>query len=491
MKFLKIILLGLFLCGSMAYGGGGCQGLSERIFNLQNGNTVTGHATNGFVTYFTYKAENTGRITLQITNSHPVPVNWKIGVSQKKGDCTNMQNKAKDPLLSDAKFDVEKDKTYYIYMVPETARTEGFDFNAKIKFIPNTAGYITCKQGSSNGGELKPGQENIINADSNNLTFYHYRPNQNGTMYFPKFDNIEVAILKNYASNCDMANSMSYYKLDVERTIDLENGEDYYIYFKKIAGKNDVNNGRITPKFPYSNSGNVIVPDEDKECNLMKEFTNFKSDLNWPDCNDGPHAFCMNFKSWLPANRYLSNGYVKLKPFSDGKLVAKNLDQATKNTRFEITQIAPTGNRCPIRHEVTEYEVKQGETYYVLINYADNGRYHYALDLIPKGSPGGNPGVSSCKDMIGISSTVSTDNAPNCDHGFCKEVKTTNTMNGYFRIIPDSNGNLSVGTDNPNVKVSISKTGPVVGAVCPVEPVKNSDSLDNAKKGETFKCNSV
>lgn len=486
MKFLKIILLGLFLCGSMAYGGGGCQGLSERIFNLQNGNTVTGHATNGFVTYFTYKAENTGRITLQITNSHPVPVNWKIGVSQKKGDCTNMQNKAKDPLLSDAKFDVEKDKTYYIYMVPETARTEGFDFNAKIKFIPNTAGYITCKQGSSNGGELKPGQENIINADSNNLTFYHYRPNQNGTMYFPKFDNIEVVILKNYTSNCDMANSMSYYKLDVERTIDLENGEDYYIYFKKIAGKNDVNNGRITPKFPYSNSGNVIVPDEDKECNLIKEFTNFKSDLNWPDCNDGPHAFCMNFKSWLPANRYLSNGYVKLKPFSDGKLVAKNLDQATKNTRFEITQIAPTGNRCPIRHEVTEYEVKQGETYYVLINYADNGRYHYALDLIPKGSPGGNPGVSSCKDMIGISSTVSTDNAPNCDHGFCKEVKTTNTMNGYFRIIPDSNGNLSVGTDNPNVKVSISKTGPVVGAVCPVEPVKNSDSLDNAKKGEIY-----
>lgn len=486
MKFLKIILLGLFLCGSMAYGGGGCQGLSERIFNLQNGNTVTGHATNGFVTYFTYKAENTGRITLQITNSHPVPVNWKIGVSQKKGDCTNMQNKAKDPLLSDAKFDVEKDKTYYIYMVPETARTEGFDFNAKIKFIPNTAGYITCKQGSSNGGELKPGQENIINADSNNLTFYHYRPNQNGTMYFPKFDNIEVVILKNYTSNCDMANSMSYYKLDVERTIDLENGEDYYIYFKKIAGKNDVNNGRITPKFPYSNSGNVIVPDEDKECNLIKEFTNFKSDLNWPDCNDGPHAFCMNFKSWLPANRYLSNGYVKLKPFSDGKLVAKNLDQATKNTRFEITQIAPTGNRCPIRHEVTEYEVKQGETYYVLINYADNGRYHYALDLIPKGSPGGNPGVSSCKDMIGIPSTVSTDNAPNCDHGFCKEIKTTNTMNGYFRIIPDSNGNLSVGTDNSNVKVSISKTGPVAGAVCPVEPVKSSDSLDNAKKGEIY-----
>ena len=486
MKFLKIILLGLFLCGSMAYGGGGCQGLSERIFNLQNGNTVTGHATNGFVTYFTYKAENTGRITLQITNSHPVPVNWKIGVSQKKGDCTNMQNKAKDPLLSDAKFDVEKDKTYYIYMVPETARTEGFDFNAKIKFIPNTAGYITCKQGSSNGGELKPGQENIINADSNNLTFYHYRPNQNGTMYFPKFDNIEVVILKNYTSNCDMANSMSYYKLDVERTIDLENGEDYYIYFKKIAGKNDVNNGRITPKFPYSNSGNVIVPDEDKECNLIKEFTNFKSDLNWPDCNDGPHAFCMNFKSWLPANRYLSNGYVKLKPFFDGKLVAKNLDQATKNTRFEITQIAPTGNRCPIRHEVTEYEVKQGETYYVLINYADNGRYHYALDLIPKGSPGGNPGVSSCKDMIGIPSTVSTDNAPNCDHGFCKEIKTTNTMNGYFRIIPDSNGNLSVGTDNSNVKVSISKTGPVAGAVCPVEPVKSSDSLDNAKKGEIY-----
>ncbi|WP_456058591.1 hypothetical protein [Campylobacter hominis] len=486
MKFLKIILLGLFLCGSMAYGGGGCQGLSERIFNLQNGNTVTGHATNGFVTYFTYKAENTGRITLQITNSHPVPINWKIGVSQKKGDCTNMQNKAKDPLLSDAKFDVEKDKTYYIYMVPETARTEGFDFNAKIKFIPNTAGYITCKQGSSNGGELKPGQENIINADSNNLTFYHYRPNQNGTMYFPKFDNIEVVILKNYTSNCDMANSMSYYKLDVERTIDLENGEDYYIYFKKIAGKNDVNNGRITPKFPYSNSGNVIVPDEDKECNLMKEFTNFKSDLNWPDCNDGPHAFCMNFKSWLPANRYLSNGYIKLKPFSDGKLVAKNLDQATKNTRFEITQIAPTGNRCPIRHEVTEYEVKQGETYYVLINYADNGRYHYALDLIPKGSPGGNPGVSSCKDMIGIPSTVSTDNAPNCDHGFCKEIKTTNTMNGYFRIIPDSNGNLSVGTDNSNVKVSISKTGPVAGAVCPVEPVKSSDSLDNAKKGEIY-----
>lgn len=486
MKFLKIILLGLFLCGSMAYGGGGCQGLSERIFNLQNGNTVTGHATNGFVTYFTYKAENTGRITLQITNSHPVPINWKIGVSQKKGDCTNMQNKAKDPLLSDAKFDVEKDKTYYIYMVPETARTEGFDFNAKIKFIPNTAGYITCKQGSSNGGELKPGQENIINADSNNLTFYHYRPNQNGTMYFPKFDNIEVVILKNYTSNCDMANSMSYYKLDVERTIDLENGEDYYIYFKKIAGKNDVNNGRITPKFPYSNSGNVIVPDEDKECNLMKEFTNFKSDFNWPDCNDGPHAFCMNFKSWLPANLYLSNGYIKLKPFSDGKLVAKNLDQATKNTRFEITQIAPTGNRCPIRHEVTEYEVKQGETYYVLINYADNGRYHYALDLIPKGSPGGNPGVSSCKDMIGIPSTVSTDNAPNCDHGFCKEIKTTNTMNGYFRIIPDSNGNLSVGTDNSNVKVSISKTGPVAGAVCPVEPVKSSDSLDNAKKGEIY-----
>lgn len=486
MKFLKIILLGLFLCGSMAYGGGGCQGLSERIFNLQNGNTVTGHATNGFVTYFTYKAENTGRITLQITNSHPVPVNWKIGVSQKKGDCTNMQNKAKDPLLSDAKFDVEKDKTYYIYMVPETARTEGFDFNAKIKFIPNTAGYITCKQGSSNGGELKPGQENIINADSNNLTFYHYRPNQNGTMYFPKFDNIEVAILKNYASNCDMANSMSYYKLDVGRTIDLENGEDYYIYFKKIAGKNDVNNGRIIPEFPYSNSGNIIVPDEDKQCDLLREFTNFKSDRNWPNCNDGPHAFCMNFESWLSANQYLSNGYIKLKPVSDGKLVAKNLDQATKNTRFEITQIAPTGNRCPIRHEVTEYEVKQGETYYVLMNYADNGRYHYALDLIPKGSPGGNPGVSSCKDMIGIPSTVSTDNAPNCDHGFCKEVKTTNTMNGYFRIIPDSNGNLSVGTDNPNVKVSISKTGPVVGAVCPVEPVKNSDSLDNAKKGETY-----
>lgn len=486
MKFLKIILLGLFLCGSMAYGGGGCQGLSERIFNLQNGNTVTGHATNGFVTYFTYKAENTGRITLQITNSHPVPVNWKIGVSQKKGDCTNMQNKAKDPLLSDAKFDVEKDKTYYIYMVPETARTEGFDFNAKIKFIPNTAGYITCKQGSSNGGELKPGQENIINADSNNLTFYHYRPNQNGTMYFPKFDNIEVAILKNYASNCDMANSMSYYKLDVERTIDLENGEDYYIYFKKIAGKNDVNNGRITPKFPYSNSGNIIVPDEDKQCDLLREFTNFKSDRNWPNCNDGPHAFCMNFESWLSANQYLSNGYIKLKPVSDGKIVAKNLDQATKNTRFEITQIAPTGNRCPIRHEVTEYEVKQGETYYVLMNYADNGRYHYALDLIPKGSPGGNPGVSSCKDMIGIPSTVSTDNAPNCDHGFCKEIKTTNTMNGYFRIIPDSNGNLSVGTDNSNVKVSISKTGPVAGAVCPVEPVKSSDSLDNAKKGEIY-----
>lgn len=486
MKFLKIILLGLFLCGSMAYGGGGCQGLSERIFNLQNGNTVTGHATNGFVTYFTYKAENTGRITLQITNSHPVPVNWKIGVSQKKGDCTNMQNKAKDPLLSDAKFDVEKDKTYYIYMVPETARTEGFDFNAKIKFIPNTAGYITCKQGSSNGGELKPGQENIINADSNNLTFYHYRPNQNGTMYFPKFDNIEVAILKNYASNCDMANSMSYYKLDVERTIDLENGEDYYIYFKKIAGKNDVNNGRITPKFPYSNSGNIIVPDEDKQCDLLREFTNFKSDRNWPNCNDGPHAFCMNFESWLSANQYLSNGYIKLKPVSDGKIVAKNLDQATKNTRFEITQIAPTGNRCPIRHEVTEYEVKQGQTYYVLMNYADNGRYHYALDLIPKGSPGGNPGVSSCKDMIGIPSTVSTDNAPNCDHGFCKEIKTTNTMNGYFRIIPDSNGNLSVGTDNPNVKVSISKTGPVAGAVCPVEPVKSSDSLDNAKKGEIY-----
>lgn len=486
MKFLKIILLGLFLCGSMAYGGGGCQGLSERIFNLQNGNTVTGHATNGFVTYFTYKAENTGRITLQITNSHPVPVNWKIGVSQKKGDCTNMQNKAKDPLLSDAKFDVEKDKTYYIYMVPETARTEGFDFNAKIKFIPNTAGYITCKQGSSNGGELKPGQENIINADSNNLTFYHYRPNQNGAMYFPKFDNIEVAILKNYVSNCDMANSMSYYKLDVGRTIDLENGEDYYIYFKKIAGKNDVNNGRIIPEFPYSNSGNIIVPDEDKQCDLLREFTNFKSDRNWPNCNDGPHAFCMNFESWLSANQYLSNGYIKLKPVSDGKLVAKNLDQATKNTRFEITQIAPTGNRCPIRHEVTEYEVKKGQTYYVLINYADNGRYHYALDLIPKGSPGGNPGVSSCKDMIGIPSTVSTDNAPNCDHGFCKEVKTTNTMNGYFRIIPDSNGNLSVGTDNPNVKVSISKTGPVAGAVCPVEPVKNSDSLDNAKKGEIY-----
>lgn len=486
MKFLKIILLGLFLCGSMAYGGGGCQGLSERIFNLQNGNTVTGHATNGFVTYFTYKAENTGRITLQITNSHPVPVNWKIGVSQKKGDCTNMQNKAKDPLLSDAKFDVEKDKTYYIYMVPETARTEGFDFNAKIKFIPNTAGYITCKQGSSNGGELKPGQENIINADSNNLTFYHYRPNQNGTMYFPKFDNIEVAILKNYASNCDMANSMSYYKLDVERTIDLENGEDYYIYFKKIAGKNDVNNGRIIPEFPYSNSGNIIVPDEDKQCDLLREFTNFKSDRNWPNCNDGPHAFCMNFESWLSANQYLSNGYIKLKPVSDGKIVAKNLDQATKNTRFEITQIAPTGNRCPIRHEVTEYEVKQGETYYVLMNYADNGRYHYALDLIPKGSPGGNPGVSSCKDMIGIPSTVSTDNAPNCDHGFCKEIKTTNTMNGYFRIIPDSNGNLSVGTDNSNVKVSISKTGPVAGAVCPVEPVKSSDSLDNAKKGEIY-----
>lgn len=481
MKFLKIILLGLLLCGSMAYGAG-CIGLN---FDLQNGKTATGHATNGFVTYFTYKAENTGRITLQITNSHPVPVNWKIGVSQIKGDCTNMQNKAKDPLLSDAKFDVEKDKTYYIYMVPETARTEGFDFNAKIKFIPNTAGYITCKQGG-NGGELKPGQENIINADSNNLTFYHYRPNQNGTMYFPKFDNIEVVILKNYVSNCDMANSMSYYKLDVGRTIELENGEDYYIYFKKIAGKNDVNNGRITPKFPYSNSGNVIVPDEDKECNLMKEFTNFKSDLNWPDCNDGPHAFCMNFESWLPTNRYLSNGYIKLKPFSDGKLVAKNLDQATKNTRFEITQIAPTGNRCPIRHEVTEYEVKQGETYYVLINYADNGRYHYALDLIPKGSPGGNPGVSSCKDMIGIPSTVSTDNAPNCDHGFCKEIKTTNTMNGYFRIIPDSNGNLSVGTDNSNVKVSISKTGPVAGAVCPVEPVKSSDSLDNAKKGEIY-----
>lgn len=478
MKFLKIILLGLFLCGSMAYGAG-CIGLN---FDLQNGNTVSGYASKGKVVYFTYKAENTGRITLQITNSHPVPVNWKIGVSQTKGDCTNMQNKAKDPLLSDAKFDVEKDKTYYIYMVPGT---EGFDYKAKIKFIPNTAGYITCKQGG-NGGELKPGQENIINADSNNLTFYHYRPNQNGTMYFPKFDNIEVAILKNYASNCDMANSMSYYKLDVERTIDLENGEDYYIYFKKIAGKNDVNNGRIIPKFPYSNSGNVIVPDEDKECNLMKEFTNFKSDLNWPDCNDGPHAFCMNFESWLPTNRYLSNGYIKLKPFSDGKLVAKNLDQATKNTRFEITQIAPTGNRCPIRHEVTEYEVKQGETYYVLINYADNGRYHYALDLIPKGSPGGNPGVSSCKDMIGIPSTVSTDNAPNCDHGFCKEIKTTNTMNGYFRIIPDSNGNLSVGTDNSNVKVSISKTGPVAGAVCPVEPVKSSDSLDNAKKGEIY-----
>lgn len=478
MKFLKIILLGLFLCGSMAYGAG-CIGLN---FDLQNGNTVSGYASKGKVVYFTYKAENTGRITLQITNSHPVPVNWKIGVSQTKGDCTNMQNKAKDPLLSDAKFDVEKDKTYYIYMVPGT---EGFDYKAKIKFIPNTAGYITCKQGG-NGGELKPGQENIINADSNNLTFYHYRPNQNGTMYFPKFDNIEVVILKNYVSNCDMANSMSYYKLDVGRTIELENGEDYYIYFKKIAGKNDVNNGRITPKFPYSNSGNVIVPDEDKECNLMKEFTNFKSDLNWPDCNDGPHAFCMNFESWLPTNRYLSNGYIKLKPFSDGKLVAKNLDQATKNTRFEITQIAPTGNRCPIRHEVTEYEVKQGETYYVLINYADNGRYHYALDLIPKGSPGGNPGVSSCKDMIGIPSTVSTDNAPNCDHGFCKEIKTTNTMNGYFRIIPDSNGNLSVGTDNSNVKVSISKTGPVAGAVCPVEPVKSSDSLDNAKKGEIY-----
>lgn len=478
MKFLKIILLGLFLCGSMAYGAG-CIGLN---FDLQNGNTVSGYASKGKVVYFTYKAENTGRITLQITNSHPVPVNWKIGVSQTKGDCTNMQNKAKDPLLSDAKFDVEKDKTYYIYMVPGT---EGFNYNAKIKFIPNTAGYITCKQGG-NGGELKPGQENIINADSNNLTFYHYRPNQNGTMYFPKFDNIEVVILKNYVSNCDMANSMSYYKLDVERTIDLENGEDYYIYFRKIAGKNDVNNGRIIPKFPYSNSGNVIVPDEDKQCDLMKEFTNFKSDLNWPDCNDGPHAFCMNFESWLPANRYLSNGYIKLKPFSDGKLVAKNLDQATKNTRFEITQIAPTGNRCPIRHEVTEYEVKQGETYYVLINYADNGRYHYALDLIPKGSPGGNPGVSSCKDMIGIPSTVSTDNAPNCDHGFCKEIKTTNTMNGYFRIIPDSNGNLSVGTDNSNVKVSISKTGPVAGAVCPVEPVKSSDSLDNAKKGEIY-----
>ncbi len=478
MKFLKIILLGLFLCGSMAYGAG-CIGLN---FDLQNGNTVSGYASKGKVVYFTYKAENTGRITLQITNSHPVPVNWKIGVSQTKGDCTNMQNKAKDPLLSDAKFDVEKDKTYYIYMVPGT---EGFNYNAKIKFIPNTAGYITCKQGG-NGGELKPGQENIINADSNNLTFYHYRPNQNGTMYFPKFDNIEVVILKNYVSNCDMANSMSYYKLDVERTIDLENGEDYYIYFRKIAGKNDVNNGRIIPKFPYSNSGNVIVPDEDKQCDLMKEFTNFKSDLNWPDCNDGPHAFCMNFESWLPANRYLSNDYIKLKPFSDGKLVAKNLDQATKNTRFEITQIAPTGNRCPIRHEVTEYEVKQGETYYVLINYADNGRYHYALDLIPKGSPGGNPGVSSCKDMIGIPSTVSTDNAPNCDHGFCKEIKTTNTMNGYFRIIPDSNGNLSVGTDNSNVKVSISKTGPVAGAVCPVEPVKSSDSLDNAKKGEIY-----
>lgn len=480
MKFLKIILLGLFLCGSMAYGA--CVGLKPNQFNLQNGKTVSGYAANSNVYYLTYKAENTGRITLQITNSHPVPVNWKIGVSQTNGDCTNMQNKAKDPLLSDAKFDVEKDKIYYIYMVPGT---EGFNYNAKIKFIPNTAGYITCKQGG-NGGELKPGQENIINADSNNLTFYHYRPNQNGTMYFPKFDNIEVVILKNYVSNCDMANSMSYYKLDVGRTIELENGEDYYIYFKKIAGKNDVNNGRIIPKFPYSNSGNVIVPDEDKQCDLLREFTNFKSDLNWPDCNDGPHAFCMNFESWLPANRYLSNGYIKLKPFSDGKLVAKNLDQATKNTRFEITQIAPTGNRCPIRHEVTEYEVKQGETYYVLINYADNGRYHYALDLIPKGSPGGNPGVSSCKDMIGIPSTVSTDNAPNCDHGFCKEIKTTNTMNGYFRIIPDSNGNLSVGTDNSNVKVSISKTGPVAGAVCPVEPVKSSDSLDNAKKGEIY-----
>ena len=481
MKFLKIILLGLFLCGSMAYGA--CVGLKPNQFNLQNGKTVSGYAANSNVYYLTYKAENTGRITLQITNSHPVPVNWKIGVSQTNGDCTNMQNKAKDPLLSDAKFDVEKDKIYYIYMVPGT---EGFNYNAKIKFIPNTAGYITCKQGSSNGGELKPGQENIINADSNNLTFYHYRPNQNGAMYFPKFDNIEVAILKNYASNCDMANSMSYYKLDVGRTIELENGEDYYIYFKKIAGKNDVNNGRIIPKFPYNNSGNIIVPDEDKQCDLMKEFTNFKSDLNWPDCNDGPHAFCMNFESWLSANRYLPNGYIKLKPFSDGKLVAKNLDQATKNTRFEITQIAPTGNRCPIRHEVTEYEVKQGETYYVLINYADNGRYHYALDLIPKGSPGGNPGVSSCKDMIGIPSTVSTDNAPNCDHGFCKEIKTTNTMNGYFRIIPDSNGNLSVGTDNSNVKVSISKTGPVAGAVCPVKPVKSSDSLDNAKKGEIY-----
>lgn len=480
MKFLKIILLGLFLCGSMAYGA--CVGLKPNQFNLQNGKTVSGYAANSNVYYLTYKAENTGRITLQITNSHPVPVNWKIGVSQTNGDCTNMQNKAKDPLLSDAKFDVEKDKIYYIYMVPGT---EGFNYNAKIKFIPNTAGYITCKQGG-NGGELKPGQENIINADSNNLTFYHYRPNQNGTMYFPKFDNIEVVILKNYVSNCDMANSMSYYKLDVGRTIELENGEDYYIYFKKIAGKNDVNNGRIIPKFPYNNSGNVIVPDEDKQCDLMKEFTNFKSDLNWPNCNDGPHAFCMNFESWLPTNRYLSNSYIKLKPVSDGKIVAKNLDQATKNTRFEITQIAPTGNRCPIRHEVTEYEVKQGETYYVLINYADNGRYHYALDLIPKGSPGGNPGVSSCKDMIGIPSTVSTDNAPNCDHGFCKEIKTTNTMNGYFRIIPDSNGNLSVGTDNPNVKVSISKTGPVAGAVCPVEPVKSSDSFDNAKKGEIY-----
>lgn len=488
MKFLKIILLGLFLCGSMAYGG--CVGLSERIFNLQNGNTVEGDASASSrnVSYFTYKAENTGRITLQITNNpYPAPVDWKIGISQTKGTknnkCDDMQSKAKDLLLSEPKFDVEKDKTYYIYMVPGTGK---FHYKAKIKFIPNTAGYITCKQGSSNGGELKPGEENIINADSNNLTFYHYRPNQNGTMYFPKFDNIEVAILKNYASNCDMANSMSYYKLDVERTIDLENGEDYYIYFKKIAGKNDVNNGRIIPEFPYSNSGNIIVPDEDKQCDLLREFTNFKSDRNWPNCNDGPHAFCMNFESWLSANQYLSNGYIKLKPVSDGKIVAKNLDQATKNTRFEITQIAPTGNRCPIRHEVTEYEVKQGQTYYVLMNYADNGRYHYALDLIPKGSPGGNPGVSSCKDMIGIPSTVSTDNAPNCDHGFCKEIKTTNTMNGYFRIIPDSNGNLSVGTDNPNVKVSISKTGPVAGAVCPVEPVKSSDSLDNAKKGEIY-----
>jgi len=82
-----------------------------------------------------------------------------------------------------------------------------------------------------------------------------------------------VAILKNYVSNCDMANSMSYYKLDVGRTIELENGEDYYIYFDNTD--NDVDMRYIELKFtpdktPDHNSGGTDVNGGTDQTGLIK-----------------------------------------------------------------------------------------------------------------------------------------------------------------------------------------------------------------------------